>query len=285
MPMTFTDAAKAKAVTAANGELAWNKDDVASAIAELIAADFAVLGGEVWLSVRKAEIPTLTQLNDKRFILGLIKGKDGKDYVFHWDCEKKADEIWSEYVRRSGQEALSRIREMNVEELSQGRAVTPRSSLFILHTPKALIQSHFLDTRLMFNKVRECTCGTQKISQRTAHVLDSSRLLFLLCGDNARIFASAALGKNRDAIVSCWQSRGIGIWIILLGVTIQCFLLPYVQNGICTTFNKRVNICISVLFLDSDAAISKRFAQRISRSILVSHGFGIAMARGQRKGI
>jgi hypothetical protein len=113
MPMTFTDAAKAKAVTAANGELAWNKDDVASAIAELIAANFAVLGGEVWLAVRKAEIPPLTQLNDKRFILGLIKGKD---YVFHWDCEKKADETWSEYVRRSGQEALSHIRKMNVED-------------------------------------------------------------------------------------------------------------------------------------------------------------------------
>ena len=78
--MTFTDAAKAKAVTAANGELAWNKDDVGSAIAELIAANFAVLGGEVWLAVRKTEIPPLTQLNDKRFILGLIKGKDGKDY-------------------------------------------------------------------------------------------------------------------------------------------------------------------------------------------------------------
>ena len=114
--MTFTDAAKAKAVTAANGELAWNKDDVASAIAELIAANFAVLGGEVWLAVRKAEIPPLTQLNDKRFILGLIKGKDGKDYVFYWDCEKKADETWSEYVRRSGQEALSHIRKMNVED-------------------------------------------------------------------------------------------------------------------------------------------------------------------------
>ena len=116
MPVTFTDAAKPKAVTAANGELAWNKDDVASAITELIAANFAVLGGEVWLAVRKAEIPPLTQLNDKRFILGLIKGKDGKDYVFHWDCEKKADETWSEYVKRSGQEALSHIRKMNVED-------------------------------------------------------------------------------------------------------------------------------------------------------------------------
>jgi uncharacterized protein (DUF2164 family) len=116
MPMTFTDAAKAKAVTAANGELAWNKDDVASAIAELVAANFAVLGGEVWLAVRKAEIPPLTQLNDKRFILGLIKGKDGKDYVFHWDCDKKATETWSEYVRRSAEEALSHIQEMNVED-------------------------------------------------------------------------------------------------------------------------------------------------------------------------
>ena len=116
MSVEFSRVTTAKAVTAANGELAWNKDDVASPIAELIAANFAVLGGEVWLAVRKAEIPPLTQLNDKRFILGLIKGKDGKDYVFHWDCEKKANETWSEYVKRSGQEALSHIREMNVED-------------------------------------------------------------------------------------------------------------------------------------------------------------------------
>ena len=114
--MEFSRVTTAKAVTAANGELAWNKDDVASAITELTAANFAILGGEVWLAVRKAEIPPLTQLNDKRFILGLIKGKDGKDYVFHWDCKKKAEETWSEYVRRSGQEALSHIRKMNVED-------------------------------------------------------------------------------------------------------------------------------------------------------------------------
>jgi hypothetical protein len=36
--------------------------------------------------------------------------------TIHWDCEKKADETWSEYVRRSGQEALSHIRKMNVED-------------------------------------------------------------------------------------------------------------------------------------------------------------------------
>jgi len=116
MLMGFSQATAAKAVTAANGELAWNKDDISSAITELIAANYAVLGGEVWLAVRKAEIPPLTQLNDKRFILGLIKGKDGKDYVFHWDSEKKANETWSEYVKRSGQEALSHIRKMNVED-------------------------------------------------------------------------------------------------------------------------------------------------------------------------
>ena len=116
MPMTFTDAAKAKAVTAANGELAWNKDNVPSAITELIAANYAVLGGEAWLAVRKAEVPPLTRLDDRRFILGLIRGKDGKDYVFHWDCEKKTDETWGEYVRRSAGEALSHISKMNVED-------------------------------------------------------------------------------------------------------------------------------------------------------------------------
>jgi hypothetical protein len=52
--MTFSDAAEAKAVKAANGELVWSKDDVPSAIAELTAANFAVLGGEVWLAVRIA---------------------------------------------------------------------------------------------------------------------------------------------------------------------------------------------------------------------------------------
>jgi uncharacterized protein (DUF2164 family) len=116
MPMGFSQATTAKAVTAANGELAWNKDNVASAIAELIAANYAVLGGEVWLAVQKAEVPPLTQLDDKRLVLGLVKGKDGKDYVFHWDCDKKATETWSEYVRRSAEEALSHIQEMNVED-------------------------------------------------------------------------------------------------------------------------------------------------------------------------
>jgi hypothetical protein len=116
MPMRFSGKVAAKAVEAANGELAWNKDDVRGAIAESAAANHAVLGGEVWLAVRQAEVPPLTQLEDKRLILGLVKGKDGKDYVFHWDCDKKATETWSEYVRRSAEEALSHIQEINVED-------------------------------------------------------------------------------------------------------------------------------------------------------------------------
>jgi len=82
----------------------------------LSAANYAVLGGEVWLAVEQTEIPPLFRLDDRRLILGLIRGRDGKDYVFHWDSEKKADESWSEYVRRSAEEALTHIRKMNVED-------------------------------------------------------------------------------------------------------------------------------------------------------------------------
>jgi hypothetical protein len=63
--MRFSGEVAAKAVEAANGELAWTKDDVRGAIAELAAANHAVLGGEVWLAVRQAEVPPLTQLEDK----------------------------------------------------------------------------------------------------------------------------------------------------------------------------------------------------------------------------
>jgi hypothetical protein len=43
--MRFSGEVAAKAVKAANGELAWNKDDVRGAMAELVAANHAVLRG------------------------------------------------------------------------------------------------------------------------------------------------------------------------------------------------------------------------------------------------
>ncbi len=116
--MKFSDAVLNKAIKSSNGgELAWKKEDVFSAIDELIAGGYAILGGDVWAILKKGgDNSALTHIDSANIAVGVIKGKDDKDYVFNWHSDKKEQESWEEYIDRSKQETVKAIDVMNAEE-------------------------------------------------------------------------------------------------------------------------------------------------------------------------
>ena len=116
--MKFSDAILSKAIKSSNGgELAWKKEDVFSAIDEVTASGHAILGGDV-RAIMKKDVRNLAliQIDPANIAVGVIKGKDGKDYVFNWHSDKKEEESWDEYVDRSKQETVKAINGMNAEE-------------------------------------------------------------------------------------------------------------------------------------------------------------------------
>jgi hypothetical protein len=91
--MVFTPALLSRAVHASNGEYAFTRDDLPMALAELGAAGYAVLGGEVWLA--EARGPSL------------IQGADGSFGVYSWTTEsQRRGESWAAYVSRCVGESL-----------------------------------------------------------------------------------------------------------------------------------------------------------------------------------
>ncbi len=93
-----------RAYRAANGELAWRREDVAEALAAIADADLATLGGEVWLVI-----------DDK--IHGMIPSDTNEPPgVWPWDTKPRNDtESWSEYCRRTAEESISAVNDMAVE--------------------------------------------------------------------------------------------------------------------------------------------------------------------------
>ena len=112
--MIFADKILNVAISSPYGELAWKREYVFQAIDELVDNGYAILGGDVWAVVTK-ELTTLTQIDSERIAVGIIKGKDGKDYVFNWHSEKKANESWEAYVVRTKMETIAAIEKMDAE--------------------------------------------------------------------------------------------------------------------------------------------------------------------------
>ena len=114
--MIFTDKILTFAIRSTSGELAWKKEYVLQAIDELIDKGYAILGGDVWAIVGKNENDlTLLNIDYENIAVGVIKGKDGLDYVFNWYSTKKTDESWQEYALRSKIETINSINQMNAE--------------------------------------------------------------------------------------------------------------------------------------------------------------------------
>ncbi|MFA7285607.1 MAG: hypothetical protein WC011_02050 [Candidatus Paceibacterota bacterium] len=116
--MRFSNIILNKAIkSSADSNLAWKKEDIFSAIDEVTANGYAILGGDVWAIIKKSSSElVLTDVDPENIAVGIIKGKDGKDDVFNWYSDKKEVESWEEYVNRSKQETIEAIESMKAEE-------------------------------------------------------------------------------------------------------------------------------------------------------------------------
>lgn len=114
--MKFSDEIVSKAINSINNELAWKKEHVFQAIDELVNCNVAILGGDVW-AVVKNHASSLTKIDSGNIAVGIIKGKDGQDYVYNWHSDKKSSESWKEYVLRTKNESIESINKMNAEQI------------------------------------------------------------------------------------------------------------------------------------------------------------------------
>jgi hypothetical protein len=94
------------AFRAANGELAWRREDIEDALNSLAADGRAILGGEVWL---------ITGADTWH---GLIPQRDGSaPGVYSWDTvARSADESWPAYCQRTASESIEAVRAIPVEQ-------------------------------------------------------------------------------------------------------------------------------------------------------------------------
>ena len=114
--MIFSDKTKAKAIKSLNEELAWKREDVFAAINELSDNGYAILGGDVWaLTTKQVGQYPLTYIDPTHVVVGIIKGQDGVDYVFNWHSEKGGSESWNEFVKRSKEETIASVANLNAE--------------------------------------------------------------------------------------------------------------------------------------------------------------------------
>ena len=80
-------------------EYAWQRADALAVVEHLVAADLAILGGEVWLVGRGG-------------LLAIIPQREGAPAVEHWTCERHLEEPWLSYVARSAAEARIAIQQI-----------------------------------------------------------------------------------------------------------------------------------------------------------------------------
>ena len=95
-----------KAHCSQNGELSWQKQDIVEALHAIAKANFAILGGEVWLILKDGGI------------YGLLPLKNGTPGFYGWDIARLTNEAWASYVSRSESESVAFVTGYpNVEEV------------------------------------------------------------------------------------------------------------------------------------------------------------------------
>lgn len=103
--MEFSAELVSRAHQAQNGEYAWTRSDVGAAVAQLVAAGEAILGGEVWV------------VTEGRTIVTIIPNHTGADSVYHWAVPDQGwSESWSDFVRRTATVTLDAIERLRAEE-------------------------------------------------------------------------------------------------------------------------------------------------------------------------
>jgi hypothetical protein len=96
MKMKFTSELEERAHRSGNGEPAWRRTDAKEAVRALTVSGRAILGGELWI------------VQKEKWTWGALPTAKGPT-VFHWVCERKPGEPWTDYVDRSCSESLSAI--------------------------------------------------------------------------------------------------------------------------------------------------------------------------------
>ena len=89
------------AYVAANGELAWPREDARAAARWLAAQGYGILGGEVW------EI-----LGNGRWQGGIRSATSAIPFIWGWETKPSWEETepWSSYVKRGLEQALEALR-------------------------------------------------------------------------------------------------------------------------------------------------------------------------------
>jgi len=115
--MKFSEDILNKAIISAYDELAWKSADVFDAIEELAAKNCAILGGDVWVTTGLKENQNeLTQIDRATVAVGIIKGKNGQDFVFNWHTNRETNESFSDYVLRCKADTINAINDMKTEQ-------------------------------------------------------------------------------------------------------------------------------------------------------------------------
>ncbi|MDP4248936.1 MAG: hypothetical protein Q8918_02375 [Bacteroidota bacterium] len=116
--MIFSDSVRNKAIVSISNEFAWKLQDVYEAIKELTDNGYAILGGDVWavMSKQSGNLP-LTYISPSEIAVGIIRGRNGVDYVFNWYSNKIISETWEDFVKRAKEETITSIRKLNAEQV------------------------------------------------------------------------------------------------------------------------------------------------------------------------
>jgi hypothetical protein len=93
------------AFKATNGEYAWRRADVSTALEGIADSGQATLGGEVWVVLDGRIAGAVPAANDRK-----------PEGVWQWETSpRRASESWSEYCVRTAGESIDAVREMNIE--------------------------------------------------------------------------------------------------------------------------------------------------------------------------
>ena len=106
-----------KGIISESYTMAWNKNDIFEAIEEICKLNYAILGGDVWAINVKDIIYNYTPIDYSNIYVGIIPDKNGREYACNWYSDKKQNENWLNYVKRSRKETINYINKLKIEEI------------------------------------------------------------------------------------------------------------------------------------------------------------------------
>ncbi len=115
------------AFCATNGELAWQRPNMAAAVHAIAAQQWAILGGEVWV-VRAGQIHAGPLL------------QDGHSAVMHWSSTLAAGELWAQFVQRAARETLAAVDALDAEA-----TVVPEDAAYVYYNLTFVTEAEYAE--------------------------------------------------------------------------------------------------------------------------------------------